>query len=324
MKSLFREVWTGFASFFRWIIAGLIILYLFSGVCSIAQSEIGVHQRFGRVLNDRVQPGLHYVLPWPVDKITKVPVRTINRMIIDDFYSSDSALEKVPASIVFTRMTGLEPYCITGDNNLVNIICVIQFNITDPFDYTFRVKNPDVMLRSMAGNMIIHCLSEIPIDEVLTRGKQAVIRDIKLGLQERLNKAQCGLTVSFIELRIIKPPDRVQQYFSDVIKADIDREKMTNEAESYYNDKILAAKANSTRIVQEAEAYKKEVVLKAEGETERFLKLLEGFKEKGDSSRKIIYIETIKNVLEKVGKKHIIGRNKADKAAVRLKLFCPE
>ena len=99
---------------------------------------------------------------------------------------------------------------------------------------------------------------------------------------------------------------------------------MTNEAESYYNDKNLAAKANSTRIVQEAEAYKKEVVLKAEGETERFLKLLEGLKEKGDSSRKIIYIETIKNVLEKVGKKHIIGRSKADKEAVRLKLFCPE
>jgi len=324
MRSLLKDVLLHFASFLRWIILGLIILYFCSGIYSIAQSEIGVHQRFGRILNDRVQPGIHYALPWPVDRITKVSVRTINRMLIDDFYSVYASSEKLPASSVFTNMTGLDSYCITGDNNLVNITCVIQFNITDPFNYLFHVKDPDIMLRSMSANMIIHCLSEMSIDEVLTRGKQAVTMYVKLGLQERLDKVQCGLTISFVELRIIKPPERVQQYFSNVVKADIDREKMTNEAKSYYNEKILDAKAEATRTIQEAEGYKKEVVLKAEGEADRFLRLLEGEQEKGNSVRKIIFIETIKKVLKKVGKKHIIGQNKADKAAARLKLYCPE
>jgi membrane protease subunit HflK len=279
-------------------------------------------QRFGKVIDDKIQPGIHFTLPWPIYTVTKVPIKIVKRMLIDDFYSADS--NENFTSRVFSEMTGLDSYCMTGDNNLVNVMCVIQFNITKPFDYIFRVKEPDIMLRSMASNTIIHCLARMPIDEALTRGKQEMVYYIRSELQQILDDTHSGVSVSFVEIGAIRPPSRVQDVFSDVVKADIDREKMINEATAYWNEKIPAAKAEATRILQEAEAYRREVVLKAEGDTDRFLNLLKQAQRKGDSVRNMIYLEAMKEIMANIERKRIVMRNQSDKPAAQLKLYCPE
>ncbi|MBC2715184.1 MAG: FtsH protease activity modulator HflK [Desulfobacteraceae bacterium] len=304
--------------FIRWIIAALFILYLLSGSYSISSNEIGILQRFGKVIDDKVQPGIHYAFPWPIDCVTKVPIRVVKRIVIDDFYSTNASGGN---AIIFANMTNLDSYCVTGDNNLVNVTCVIQYTIINPFNYLFRARDPEIMLRSMASNTIIHCLAGMPIDETMTRGKQAIANYIKTELQKRLDDSHSGLSVSFVELKDIKPPDRVEQYFSDVVKANIDREKMINNAESYKNEKIPAAKAEATRLLQEAEGYKKEIVLRAEGDAQRFEKLLVHRVKKGDSTRKMIYIETMKEVLEKVEKKYIVVPKSDGDPPARLKIF---
>lgn len=322
MQGTFQETYSQLISFARWIIACLIILYLCSGIYSISSNEVGILQRFDKVIGDKIQPGIHFALPWPIDRVTKVPIKIVKRMLIDDFYSADS--DENFTSRVFSEITGLDSYCMTGDNNLINVMCVIQFNITKPFNYIFRVKDPNIMLRSMAANTIIHCLAKMPIDEALTRGKQEMVRYIRSELQKILDEMHSGMSVSFVEIRSIRPPERVQEVFSDVVKADIDREKMVNDAGAYRNEKIPGANAEATRILQEAEAYRTEVVLKAEGDTERFLSLLKRARVKGDSVREMIYIETLKEIMKNIEKKHIVMTNKSGKPAAQLKLYCPQ
>ncbi len=321
MRQTFIEAYVHLISFLRWIIVCLVILYLCSGIYAVSSNEIGILQRFGKVLNDKIQPGIHFAFPWPIDRVTKVPTRIVNRMVIDDFYSAYSSLNST--SRAFVEMTGLDSYCVTGDNNLVNIICVIQYNISNPFDYIFHVKDTDIMLRSMAANTIIRCLARMPIGDSLTRGKQQISSYIKVELQKRLDDARSGLNLSFIELRDIKPPDRIQNFFSDVVKAGIDRIKMINGAEAYRNEKIPAAKADANRILQEAEGYKRGVVLRAEGDADRFTRLLDQNRGKGDSIRKMIYIETMQEIMKKVEKKRIVVLDKNSKVPARLKLYCP-
>ncbi len=322
LKKNFSEIIIHEASllirFIRWLIASLFILYLSSGFYSISSNEIGILQRFGKVIDDKVQPGIHYAVPWPVDRVTRVAIIFVSRIVIDDFYSASTQDSKAK---IFSSLTGLDSYCITGDNNLVNVASIIQYTITNPFNYLFRSKDSEILLRSMAANTIIHCLASMPIDETLTRGKQAIAIYIKTELQKRLDNSESGLRVSFVELKDIKPPDRVERYFSDVVKARIDREKMINNAESYRNEKIPEAKANATRLLQESAGYKKEVVLRAEGEACRFKKMLAQRHKKGDSIRKIIYIETMKEILKNVEKKHIVSRNSKGETPARLKLF---
>jgi membrane protease subunit HflK len=212
---------------------------------------------------------------------------------------------------------------MTGDNNLVNVQCVIQYTIIEPVKYVFHVSEPKGMLKSMACNTIIYCLAGMSIDEVLTRGKQEMVNYVKLELQKRLDAADSGVNISFVEISSIKPPELVQNAFSDVVKANIDREKMINDAVAYRNEKMPAANADAARIVEEAQAYKAEVVLKAEGDTQRFLSLLAETREKSNSVQKMLYIETLKEIMKSVGEKHFMSSDGSGKAPARLILSSP-
>ena len=92
---------------------------------------------------------------------------------------------------------------------------------------------------------VVSCM----IDMALTSGKLKIARYIKKALQKRLQKVQRGLGISFFELRDIRSPDSVQQFFSDVVRANIDRIKMINQAWVYSSEKIPAAKADANRIL---------------------------------------------------------------------------
>lgn len=308
-------------SFLRGLGICLLLLYVCSGIYSIPSNNVGVLQRFGRVIGDRIQPGIHFMLPWPIDHVTKVPVRVVDRMVIDDFYSEE--VDKGLSSNAFSNATGLDSYCLTGDNNLVNVLCILQYTIVEPVKYKFHVSRPKEMLRSMASNTMIHCMAGMTIDEALTRGKQEMVNYIKSELQNRLDAADSGVDVSFVEISSIKPPDLVQDAFSDVVKANIDREKMINDAVAYGNQKLPAANAEAVRIIQDAEAYKTEVVLRAEGDTTRFLSLLGEMRGKGNSVQKMLYIEALTEIMKKVGEKHFMASDENGNAPARLILSSP-
>ncbi len=185
VRKALRETLSHVFSFYRWIFLCLVLLYFCSGIYSVSSNEVGVLQRFGKVLDDKIPPGIHYALPWPVDRVNKVPVKIVNRILIDDFFSITNPES---AARLFYNLTGLASYCITGDNNLVNIQCVIQYNITQPSLYLFRSRSPEIMLRNMACNAILQSLAAMPVDRILTRGKQELTQEIKARLQGRLDE----------------------------------------------------------------------------------------------------------------------------------------
>jgi len=55
-------------SFFRWSVFLAVIIWLFSGFYFVKPEEEAVGRRFKRIVNQRIGPGLHYHLPYPVKK----------------------------------------------------------------------------------------------------------------------------------------------------------------------------------------------------------------------------------------------------------------
>ena len=119
----------------KWILLLLFIIYLFSGFYKIERSEVGVITRFGKIINKRVMPGLHYKLPFPIDKLYKVPIKQVETIEINDFGTNYWNEEGRAAN--FFRLTGLDPYCITGDNNIIAISILIKYTISEPEKYLF-------------------------------------------------------------------------------------------------------------------------------------------------------------------------------------------
>ena len=301
--------------FSRWVLLILFVTYLFSGVYSIAQDQIGVSQRFGKIRDDHIEPGIHYALPWPIDKINKVCIKMVKRVQIDDFYSEFN----FPSNKFFQK-TGLESYCITGDNNIVLLSCVIQYTILKPSEYLFNLQQPEQVLYDTTCKNILECLSRTSIDEILTYGKQIIEAYVRDNTQLDLDKLNSGLKINFVELKKVNPPDVVQQYFDDVINAQIDKRKMANIAESYRNEKIPEAKGKANRLLREAESYKKKVVCEAEGETKRFLSKLETYQGVEDITKKQLYLEFIKNLFPDLEEVYIIDQ-KDDQKLIEFKIL---
>jgi len=313
-----KDAFSNMARFsIRLALIPLFIIYLFTGFYSIPQDKVGVVQRFGKIIEQRVQPGLHYAFPWPIDKIDKVPVKLIKSILIDDF-SQDYEFDSLTA--LFEKVTGLSPYCISGDNNIVSVSLMIKYNIIDPVAYLFKIKNNEQVFRDLACSTIIHCLATLPVDEMLTYGKKGIEDYVRTNLQRKLDNLQAGLGVSFIELKEVNPPRSVQKFFDDVINAKIDKRKMINKAESDRNMRIPKAKARADRMIQEATAYKREKISYAEGETKRFLAQLAEYSGSKKVTRRRLYLEFIRSTYPSL-KNIIVVDNKKGKKLINIKVF---
>lgn len=303
--------------FIFYILIVLILLYIASGIYSISQTQVGIHQRFGRIINPNVKPGIHYALPWPIDKIDKVSVTIVQRILIDDFSSN---LEQDSTPYAFYRMTGLTPNCISGDNNIVNIICAIQYSVSNPVDYLFRIKDNERLFKDIVCNSIIKCLAALQVDEILTYGKRKIENILKTQTQKKLDNLNCGLTISFVELRDVRPPGTVQGAFDDVINAKIDRRKIVSQAESRRNERLPQANATATKIIEKAKTYKVEKTATAQGETQRFLKQLEAYQKMKKVTKKRLYFEFVKQVFPEIEKVYIVDKE-GNKNPAKIKIF---
>jgi len=313
VKSLFRQTIQSTRIFLWGVIGILLVIYTFSGIYAISPNEVGVLQRFGRMIDAYVMPGIHFSFPWPIDRIDKVPVRKIHRIIFDDF-SETSHIARI-----FLELTELDSYCITGNNNVVNLMCVLQFTIERPADYLFHVQDNEQALRHILGSTMIHTLASMPVDEILTYGKRRIEDQIKIHLQKRLDGIETGLSITFVELKEVRPPEVVQSYFDDVINAQIDKKQLVTAAESYRNEQILKARAKANRMLQEADAYRQRIIAEARGETKRFLEQLEQASKDMRTTKKQLYMQFVHETWPQIGSKYVVEPGSADH--IRLKPY---
>jgi membrane protease subunit HflK len=287
----------------------LAVLYLCSGIYSIENNEVGVLQRFGEVIDAAVQPGIHYAFPWPVDRVSKVPFPKVERIHIQDF-SQDFMFG---GGLSFSSLTGLGTYCVTGDNNLVNLECVIQYEVRDPRAYLFNlgegVATAETAVKrfliEMACNTVLHCLSTMAVDDVLTNWER-IVTYVKAELQLRLNAVDSGVSVTFVEITGLGPPPRVSESFSDVITAKNEKKTLMEDADTYNNQEIPAARGRADRLRSEAEGYRNEVVQNARGEARRFLDQLGEYRKDKALTRYRLYMETLQAVFAAVGRLDVV------------------
>jgi membrane protease subunit HflK len=300
---------------FFWIVVCLLCaVYGFSGLFSVSQNEIVVQERFGVIVNDRVVPGMHYALPWPIDVIHKVPVKTVKRIKIADFSGALDYDNK------YIQAHSLPLYCITGDNNIVNLSCGIQYSISDPSNFLYSTDDAERIMYEVASRTLVHHVGSIPVEDALTTGKKEIEIAIQRSVQKELDRLGIGLNISFVELTQIAPPQNVQRYFDDVINARIDKRKKVSDAEAYRNQKLPEAKADAYRIKRQAESYARDVVTKAQGESQRFLDQLSEYRKKKGIIKKQMYLDALERVFESAEKLYILS-NDGETSPAKIKLI---
>jgi membrane protease subunit HflK len=275
----------------------LLALWFLSGIYIVRPGEQGVVRRFGKVVRV-TEPGPHYRLPSPVERVDKPKIQQVRRLEI----GFETISPGPPARYKFHPEESL---MLTGDEQIIDAQIIVQYKIKDPADYLFNVRGlegPQGTIKDAAEVALRQVVGERPIDDVLIKEKLQVEIDIHTLLQEIVDGYESGIQIKEVKLQTVQPPKEVASAFSDVVSAKEDKDKLIQEAEGYKEDTIPKARGEARSMVLAAEAYKQEKVTRAQGDVEKFLAVLKEYEKAKEVTRKRLYLEAMEKVLPGIRK----------------------
>jgi modulator of FtsH protease HflK len=283
LESWLRPGRSGDNSWLVWIGVALVLLWWAStGVYQVKQSERGVVQRFGRLI-EVTMPGMHYRVPWPVESVTFVNVAGVNA---SDFKSR----------------------VLTSDVNLVDLHFAVQYQFADPVDKLFKVRDPEATLSEVAEAAIREIVGRSTLNELLVGNTRSEITSrAKDLIQQILDSYRAGVKITTVNLEDVQVPDAVIPSQRDANKAQADKERYILEAEAYANGILPVAQGAAARVQQDAQAYKAQVSALAEGQAARFTQLQGAYELAPEVTRRRMYTETLEDILGRAHKVLIDG-----------------
>jgi membrane protease subunit HflK len=294
------------------VLIALALLWAASGIYIVEPDEAGLVQRFGAFVR-MTGPGPHYHLPLPIEQVQTPKVTQIRRVEIGfrtlpsrDGNAINQNLKLVPE----------ESLMLTGDENIVDVQFIVQYQIGDPVDYVFRLAQQSETVKAAAEAAMREVIGNSTIDLALTTGKLEIQNDAKTLLQSLLAKYSSGVSVLAVQLQDVHPPKDVVEAFKDVASAMEDKSRYINEAESYANDILPKTRGQAAAMINDATGYKENVVRKATGETARWLSILTEYNKAKDITRQRLYLETMEDVFAATGNEKIILSDEALRQAV--------
>jgi len=285
---------------YKIVIPVILLLYILSGFYIVRPEEVGIVRLFGKIVESRVQPGIHYALPWPFQQIDRPRVAEVKRIRV-----GAGTLDQTAGKNFGTAKSQI----VTGDTNIINVEVMLQYTIEDPVKYLFRAKAPQLLLRKTARAELNNIINSMPVDEILTTGKIKIQSETKARTQLAIDKYNTGIRIVAANIQSIVPPETVIAAFKDVSSAKADRERIISEAQRYTNDVIPMARGKAEEILTEAQSYKHKRVDGATGEADRFLKILNEYKNAKDATELRMYLETMEKILPDIKKYFVEGKD---------------
>jgi len=257
------------------VIVILLAVWLLSGIYIVDPAERAVVLRLGK-FKEVTGPGPHWYLRF-LDSVEKVDVDNV-------------------------RTITHKAKMLTKDENIIQVELAVQYKVKNVEDYVFQVRDPDYTLQEVAESALREVIGAIPMDDFLSGGRGAIVKQTEVLIQDVLDRYQTGLLLTSANLQDPQPPEEVQGAFQDAIKAQEDEVRYKNQAEAYARDILPKARGDAKTIREGAEAYRARVVAQAEGETSRFLQTLVAYETAPDVTRKRLYLQTMEAVLANTGK----------------------
>lgn len=283
------------------VLGALALAGLVSSYYQVEPDEVGVLTRLGRYTGT-AEPGPHFRLPFGIDRVAKVPVQ---RQLKAEFGfrtpgGHDGNLRATDAEL------RRESLMLTGDLNVATVEWIVQYKVNDPFKYLFKGRDVEETLRVLSEATMRSIVGDHSVNEVLTTGRQKIATESKEKLQLLADRFETGIDIQQVVLQDVNPPDSVKPSFNEVNQAIQEKERAINEAHAEVNKEIPRAKGEAEQAIRSAEGYAVARVNRARGEAERFLAIYEQYRKAPDVTRRRMYLETVAEVLPRVGTKVIV------------------
>jgi modulator of FtsH protease HflK len=287
--------------------AWLLGAWILSGIYIVAPDQQAVVTRLGAVTAARVLPGIHYALPWPVDKVYKLKVHQLRRASIGGD-TGDNILGRVPS---------VSSAFLSGDQNLLSVRVVAQYSVSEPRDFLFQTEDVDQVVAALVGAELTRRLAHTAVDDILTTEKIAIQNDVLRAAQQSIEFYRAGVALSSINIENVTPPAEAADAFRGVAGAKADANRIVNQAEGYANDLLPRARGEAAQLLEQAQAYKQGKINHAAGDAARFEAVAAEYAKAPKVTRTRAYVEAMEQVLPKVKKLIVDSQGTLDLTVIR-------
>jgi modulator of FtsH protease HflK len=257
------------------LIAGILFIgWLMTGVFFVDEGEQAVISRLGQY-NRTAGPGAHWSLPAPLEARQVINVTGQRTNNIGFTTNEQNRIVDNPD----------ESLMITSDRNIVQIQFRVYYNIKNPVEYAFNVREPEQAVRQVAESAMREVIGRRQFELIITTERTAVEEGVEQLMQSTLDDYRSGVQVLRVELLPAAAPSEVSEAFNDVVNA-------RQEAETAVNN----ANRDTARIVNEAQGYRERVVREATGEGDRFVAVYAEYRQAPQVTRDRLYLETMERV----------------------------
>lgn len=284
------------------LISLLIVLGLFAwaatGLAVIRQDEIGVVRRFGAALSEPWQPGLHWGLPRPLNRLDRVKVAQTRTLTVGAQGIADAPFSQAP-----------DPEAddvLTGDLNLVTAQATLQYRVDDPVAFLFSSANLEAVLSAATQTALTEALATRSVDDVLTTGRAEVADRMTGQIQQQADRLGLGVSVRAVRLGRVAPPLPVADAFADAARARSDKRQLVTGAQEYQDRAMAEARSQAVEIADQAAARQDRQVQLARGDADRFTRLLAEASQNRQATRQRLYLDALSQILPRFARKVVV------------------
>jgi membrane protease subunit HflK len=300
---VFTQIMEYIIKYFKLTVCFAAVLIALSGVYRVESSQIAVVLRFGKLLGDSSEkqikkPGLHFALPFFIDRVIKIPVHTVQEIEVTTHYK--------PQGSVLSPDIGKNGYVLTGDKNVILIKAKIKYQINDPVRYALFTSDAGKIIDGIISGELTCIASHSGVDSILTSGRAQLSSDVTRNSQNIIDGLKLGVLISGVELTEITAPAETIRYFEEVRNAAIYKATGYQRAQEYASTRLLGAEAAANTLKQTAISQQAEKLTKARGEMAEFYGLYDQYARNPQIIMSGTFRQRVGAVLKKAGKSIVI------------------
>ncbi len=286
------------------IVVLLIVIAAFSSFYMVDQKEQAVVLLFGK-FNRITEPGLHFKLPFGIEKNFNVPTQRILKEEFG-FRTEEAGITTRYSSRDYSE----ESIMLTGDLNIIDVQWIIQYQIVEPMNWLFKVENQRKTIRDISQSVCNLLVGDRTIFDVIGSERTNIEQKGREMMNEFFKLYELGVRVTTVRLQDIVPPKgAVQDAFEDVNKSIQDLNRLINEGKEAYNNTIPKARGQAKQTIQAAQGYAAQKVNKAKGDIARFLAVYGEYRKNPKITRTRLYYEMIEEIFKEPQNTDLIDKN---------------
>jgi membrane protease subunit HflK len=300
---VFTQIIEYIIRYFKLTVCFAAVLIVLSGVYRVESNQTAIVLRFGKLLGNSPEkqnkkPGLHFALPFFIDRVIKIPVHTVQEIEVTTHFKDRGTVVSF-----FIEKNG---YVLTGDKNIVLVKAKIKYQINDPMRYTLFISDAEKIIDGIISGELTCIAAQSNVDSILTSGRAQLTSDVMRNTQNIIDILGLGVVISGVELTEITVPSETIRYFDEVRNAAIYKATSYQKAQEYASSRILGAQAAANTLKQTAISNQAEKLTKARGEMAEFYGLYDQYERNPQIITSGTFRQRAGAVLKKTGKLIVI------------------